>query len=211
MSKGSDLAALRSASGIRAAQGAASDAKTSLLDAAERLLVERGYAAISTRLLASEAGVNLGLIHYYFGTMEELFLQTLERFTDRLTERQEILYGSDLPFPHKWRTAMRYLIEDGQYQKIWLELQAMSWNEPSLRSRVCAIHAAWTTIVRRAVGEAYDEHGIDPERLPLEAMVSLILTFNQGVVLERVNGIDSGHAALLAWIQRIVDDLMGDG
>ena len=49
-----------------------------LLDAAERLLVDVGYGAITARKLAEEAGANLGLVHYYFGSMEELFLRHYE-------------------------------------------------------------------------------------------------------------------------------------
>ena len=48
-------------------------------------------AAITTRKLAERAGVNHGLIHYYFGSMEEVFLQVLERYTGRLTARQREL------------------------------------------------------------------------------------------------------------------------
>ena len=90
----------------RSISQARTDATTAILDAAERLLIEVGYGAISTRKLAEEAGVNAGLIHYYFGSMEEVFLQVLERFTARLTQRQVAMYGSDLPFIQKWRTAM---------------------------------------------------------------------------------------------------------
>ncbi|MGH9085752.1 MAG: TetR/AcrR family transcriptional regulator, partial [Acidimicrobiales bacterium] len=79
------------------------------LDAAERLLVSSGYAGISVRRLADEAGANHGLVHYYFGSMEELFLRVLERFTVRLIERQRAMYSTDAPFIEKWRTAMRYL------------------------------------------------------------------------------------------------------
>src|ERR687892_288963 len=82
------------------------------LDAAERLLVEVGYAGISTRRLADEAGANHGLVHYYFGSMEELLLQVLERFTDRLIERQRAMYAAEAPFLDKWRTAMRWLEQD---------------------------------------------------------------------------------------------------
>ena len=64
------------------------------LDAAERLLVEVGYAGITTRALAAEAGVNHGLVHYYFGSMEEVLVQVLERFTARLIERQRAMYSS---------------------------------------------------------------------------------------------------------------------
>ena len=52
------------------------------LDAAERLLIREGAAGISTRQLAREAGQNHGLVHYYFGSVDELLLQTLERFTE---------------------------------------------------------------------------------------------------------------------------------
>src|SRR5215216_6990480 len=95
-------------------------ADEALLDAAERLLVEVGYAGITTRRVAGEAGVNHGLVHYYFGSNENLLVRALERFTERLIARQRDLYAADLPFVAKWRTAMRYLVsEDLSYQKVW--------------------------------------------------------------------------------------------
>src|SRR5437016_8263851 len=110
------------------------DAEQALLDAAERLLVSVGHAGITTRILAKEAGVNHGLVHYYFGSMENLLLRTLERFTEQLIVRQQAMYAADIPFIDKWRRAMGFLDEDlaGGYPKIWLELQALAWNRPEL-------------------------------------------------------------------------------
>src|ERR1700738_1917668 len=88
------------------------EAEQAFLDAAERLLVSVGYADITTRKLAEEAGLNHGLVHYYFGSMPELFLQVLERHTDRLIVRQRQMYAEDRPFIEKWRAAMQYLDED---------------------------------------------------------------------------------------------------
>jgi AcrR family transcriptional regulator len=88
------------------------DTVTAFLDAAERLLIEVGYANITTRRLAEEAGANHGLVHYYFGSMEQLFISVLERYTDRLIERQAAMYAADIPFIEKWRTAMGFLDED---------------------------------------------------------------------------------------------------
>src|SRR6266480_4243343 len=82
------------------------------LDAAERLLVREGAAGISTRQLAAEAGQNHGLVHYYFGSVDELLLQTLERFTSRILDRQRIMYAADAPFVEKWRAAMGFIEED---------------------------------------------------------------------------------------------------
>ena len=109
---------------LRAASQASSRAETeeALLDAAERLLVDVGYAGITTRRLAEEAGVNHGLVHYYFGSNESLLMRALERFTERLVARQRELYAADAPFVEKWRTAMRFLLsEDVAYEKVWLE------------------------------------------------------------------------------------------
>src|SRR5215204_3149197 len=98
------------------------------LDAAERLLVREGVAGISTRRLAREAGQNHGLVHYYFGSVDELLLQTLERFTARVLERQRAMYGADAPFAEKWRTAVAYIEDDlaSGYPKVWAELEALA-------------------------------------------------------------------------------------
>src|SRR5215203_5412667 len=100
---------------------ARASAEEALLDAAERLLVDVGHGGITTRRVAEEAGVNHGLVHYYFGSVENLLVRALERFTERLIARQRELYAADLPFIEKWRTAMRYLMdEDLTYEKVWL-------------------------------------------------------------------------------------------
>jgi AcrR family transcriptional regulator len=175
-------------------------AEDALLDAAERLLVADGYAAITTRRLAREAQVNHGLVHYYFGSMENLLVRVLERFTARLVERQRAMYAADLPFVEKWRQAMSYLDEDfaSGYQKVWYELQALAWNRPELRERIAEQTRAWRSVLREAFEPARREHEID---MPLEPLVTLVSTFNQGIILERLSGIDSGHRELLDWIE----------
>src|SRR5262245_64292583 len=113
---------------------ARNETEMAFLDAAERLLVDVGYAGITTRRVAEEAGANHGLVHYYFGSMDNLFVRVLDRFTARLLERQRAMYAADVPFIEKWRTAMGYIDEDiaAGYPKIWFELQALAWNRPEL-------------------------------------------------------------------------------
>jgi len=179
---------------------ARSAAEEALLDAAERLLVEVGYAGITTRRLADEAGVNHGLVHYYFGSNENLLLQALERFTERLISRHRDLYGADLPFVEKWRTAMRYLVsEDVTYEKVWLELQALGWNNPGVRERLARVNAEWRAVLVDAFREPHRELGIE---MPLDALVALVMTFNIGIIVERLGDIETGHEALLDWIDR---------
>jgi AcrR family transcriptional regulator len=179
-------------------------AETALLDAAERLLVDVGYAGITTRRLAEEAGVNHGLVHYYFGSIENLLVRALERFTERLIERQRELYAADVPFIDKWRTAMRYLLdEDVTYEKIWLELQALAWNHPELRDQLAKVNTEWRAVLTDAFAQALREHDVD---MPVDALVSLVMTFNIGIMVERLGGIETGHRELLDWIDRRLDD-----
>jgi AcrR family transcriptional regulator len=186
------------------------DPRDAVLDAAERLLIESGYGGVSARRLAKEAGVNLGLIHYHFGSMENVFVEVLERYTSRLTERQKALYAADLPFIEKWRTAMSYLLEDDRssgYEKIWLELQAMAWNHPEMRKRLARVNARWRAVLTKAFLEAMQEYGLDPESFPVDAVVSLVMTFNQGIMLERHGGVFAGHRVMLEWIDQWLGSL----
>src|SRR4051794_17359887 len=155
-----------------------------LLDAAERLLVDVGHAGITTRRLAAEADANQGLVHYYFGSIDELFVQVLERFTERLVARQRGVYAADPPFIGEGRSAWRFQEEDLEagYSKIWMELQALSWNHPDLRPRVERVNAEWRAVLREAYAGAAREYGLEDE-FPTEALVALTMTFGQGYAL----------------------------
>ena len=183
---------------------ARSAAEEALLDAAERVLVASGYAGITTRRLAEEAGVNHGLVHYYFGSVENLLVRVLERFTERQITRQREMYAADTPFLEKWRTAMRYMMsEDRAYEKVWYELQALAWNRPELQERVDRVNAEWRAVLAEAFAEPRKHYGIG---MPLEALVSLVITFNEGVMLERLSGIETGHRELLEWIDNWLEE-----
>ena len=169
------------------------------LDAAERLLVGLGSTSVTTRRVAAEAGLNHGLVHYYFGSVENLLVRVLERFTDRLIARQRAMYADpSVPFAEKWRTAMRYLVSEDQiYEKILLELQAMAWNNADLQEHLAHVNAEWRAVLTNAFATPHRELGIP---MPLEAVVSLVMTFNLGIMVERLGGVETGHDALLEWI-----------
>ena len=166
---------------------ARSAAEEALLDAAERVLVDAGYAGITTRRLAEEAGVNHGLVHYYFGSVENLLVRMLERFTERLIARQREMYAADMPFLEKWRTAMRYLMSEDCRVREGLARAPGARVEPS---RTCAststhVNAEWRAVLTEAFAEPHEQLGIE---MPLEALVSLVMTFNEGIIVERLGG-----------------------
>ena len=53
--------------------------RAKLLDAAEQLMLEEGYAAVTSRRVGRKAGISPQLVHYYFQTMDDLFLEVFRR------------------------------------------------------------------------------------------------------------------------------------
>jgi len=66
------------------------DKKDHILDVAERVFSELGYDGASTRTISGEAGVNMAMLNYYFGSKEGLFLAVFNR---KINSFKEILQG----------------------------------------------------------------------------------------------------------------------
>jgi hypothetical protein len=116
---------------------------------------------------------------------------------------------TDISGAQKWRTAMGYLESDlaAGYPKIWLELQALGWNRPDIAERVAQVNREWRDVLTDAFGRMLDEYGVDRERYPLAGVVSLVMTFNEGIMVERLSGISDGHGELMEMVERWLDSL----
>ena len=70
------------------------DKKDHILDVAERVFSDMGFDGASTRMISGEAGVNMAMLNYYFGSKEGLFLAVFER---KISSFQTLLQniGSD--------------------------------------------------------------------------------------------------------------------
>jgi len=181
-----------------------------LMDAAERLLYDVGYAGVTTRAVAEEAGVKHGLVHYYFGSMDELLTQTLERFVDQLAEALEALYEDPgLSFADKWRLGSQFWVDEpaSRFPKILLELLAMGWNMRSLQPRLTQVHARFRAIFERHFGQALRDYGLDETQFPLKVIVAAVTSFQLGLIVEGLSDVHEGHQELLDWIQRWIDGL----
>src|SRR6266478_5581994 len=103
--------------------------RETIVQAASRCIVERGHAALSTRAVAAEAGVNQSL-HYYFGTKERLTLAVLERMNQTLLKRQAEMFESTGSVADKWAQACHFYESDLQsgYVRLLMELSALGFS-----------------------------------------------------------------------------------
>lgn len=189
-------------------------ATTALLDAAEQLLYEVGYAGVTTRGVAEAAGLKHGLVHYYFGSMEELLTQTLERFVDQLAEALEALYDDpNLTFAEKWRLGAQFWVNEptSRFPKILMELLAVGWNVPALRVRLTEVHGRFRTVFEKHFGKALRDYGLSEDEFPIKVVVAAVTSFQLGLIVEGLSDVHEGHQELLDWIQCWIDGLERTG
>ena len=67
----------------------------------------------------------------------------------------------------------------------------------------------WRVVLTEAFDRMIDEYGLDREQLPLPALVSLAITFNEGIMVERLSGISEGHRELMDMVGRWLESLEG--
>ena len=92
--------------------GDASQTRERILDATFRRLVSEGYAALSVREIAKDAGVNHALINYHFRSKDQLVIDVLDAVNQRLLSRQASMYASGDGFAQKWASARRFYEDD---------------------------------------------------------------------------------------------------
>ncbi len=119
----------------------ATDTKTSILDTAERLFAERGYAATSLRKITAGAGVNLAAIHYHFHSKEALLEAVIARRCQSLNEKRLAMLA-DAP-PHLEKIIAAFVLpafqmarEGGQGVALFARLLGRLYSEADVFSHI---------------------------------------------------------------------------
>lgn len=138
------------------------DTSVVLLEAAKKVLRQKGYAGLSTRDVAMAAGVPLSQIHYHFGSKQGLVLALFEYLNTQLLERQNALFGDTaLKLSEQWDKACDYLDEDiaSGYVRILQELNAASWSDPEVAKVVRTGLKGWLDLIADLARRAERELG----------------------------------------------------
>jgi AcrR family transcriptional regulator len=196
-----------------AAGAPSADTKTRILDAAFRCLATRGYAALSVREIAKDAGANHALINYYFGTKDRLVIAVLDEANRQLLARQRQMYDQPGGFAAKWAQARRFYENDiaSGFVRVQAELYAASLSNPELREQFVPRVQAWKQLVLGAVKEALEQYRPTlPKPFDAEAIASLISEFWLGMEFARLIG-DAGerkrHDKALDAVQSLLEAL----
>src|SRR3954447_8663133 len=109
------------------------DSKTraQLVNAAEELLLEEGYAAVTSRRVGAKAGLKPQLVHYYFRTMDDLFVEVFRRGADEDIARFERAVAADGSLHSLWK-----LNSDPRGAAFTIEFVALANHRKSIRDEI---------------------------------------------------------------------------
>ena len=134
-----------------------SETGTTLLEAAKKVLRQKGYSGLSTRGVAAEAGVPLSQIHYHFGSKQGMVLALFEHLNAQLLDRQNALLGdATLTLSERWDRACDYLDDDiaSGYVRVLQELIAASWADAAVAKVIRAGIMEWIDLIVAVAGRA---------------------------------------------------------
>ena len=174
------------------------DPRQRMLEAARTCLLEGGYANLSTRRIADQAGLALGHLHYHFGSKRQLLLAVLAEEDDRLLARQRRMYADDTPLWKRWEQACDFLDADlrSGYVRVLQELTAAGWSDPEVAAAVRPLLRRWFDLLANVAEQVEAELGgfgpLDPEDIAalvgdafLGAETMVLLGMTEGEVPHR--------------------------
>ena len=192
------------------------ETKAKILEAAYRRLATEGYAALSVREIARDAGVNHALINYHFQTKDQLVIAVLDEANRRLLERQTRMYAEAGGFAEKWAQARRFYQSDlaSGFVRVQAELWAASLSNPGLREKFLPRLLAWKKVVLGAARDAASTVEASGGKLPApfsaEVIATWISLFWLGMEFADLLGVkeEAGqHRAALDAMQKVLEAL----
>ena len=137
------------------------DTRMLILDATRSRLLADGYAGLSTRKVAEEAGVPVSQLNYHFGSKQGLILALFEEENQRRLERQRSMYAQDLPLWQRYEQACDFLEDDldSGYVRVLQEMMAAGWSNLELGAAVRELLGGWVALLAEVAGEAERRHG----------------------------------------------------
>ncbi len=175
-----------------------------LLDAALRLMVDEGYAAVTSRRVAAEAGLKPQLVHYYFRTMDELFVAVVRRGAAQNLERQARALSSPQPLRALWE-----LNSDPTGTTLLTELAALANHRKAVRSELAVFAEQFRRQQEEALPAILERCGIGPEIVPPLAAPVILTGLTRIIGVERDLGLTTGHAELRELVERWLDTIEG--
>jgi AcrR family transcriptional regulator len=173
--------------------------RTAILDATELIMREEGYAAVSSRRIAEKAGLKSQLVHYHYGSMDDLFLALFRRAEDTFfASMVEVLASSD-PLNKLWD-----LVVDTDERTLVLEFTAIATHRKSFREELVRSAGRARMMENSILKKAFGDRTHVDLRVTPNILAFLLLSISRAVTMERGIGITDGHKEVYGFIEELI-------
>lgn len=183
-----------------------SKTRGALLDAAEWLMLEEGYAGVTSRRIAARADLKPQLVHYYFRTMDDLFLALFRRRADQGLERQARALDSVQPLWSLWD-----LSRDPRGTALTMEFTALANHRKAIQAELSASAERYRAGLLEAFRSVLGRYEIDETEFPPVVCAVLLTSVSTFLVIEQAMlGMSTGHAETITFVENLIRRLEGD-
>ena len=183
----------------RRTRAATEEKRQRLLDATEELMLTDGYAAVSSRSVAAAVGIQAPLVHYYFATLDDLFVAVLQRRAGPNVDRMAEVFDSPRPLLTWWRLA-----SDPKGTALFVELLAAANHRPALKAEVGEVARRVRKMQMEHLGTLLGEYGLDPDEIPPALVAAAMQGLAFGVVQDQAAGYDTAADDAAAAMDRLL-------
>lgn len=176
--------------------------RTLLIETAERLLSEEGYAAITARNVAKAAGLKMPLVYYYFETMDELILEVIRKSSARRSKLFIQAMNAKDPLKSLWE-----LHRDHTKGISTTELIALANHREAIRTEAVAAARHFRTLQIEAVEQQLKSRGIDTDTYPAAGIVTIVTALTRAKAQDTVLDVIEGYAEAVQLIENIIASL----
>lgn len=179
-----------------------SEMGVSMLDAAEEILKEQGYAALTSRTIADFLGVKQRLLYYYFRTMDDLILECFKRLSERELDRLQTAISSERPLHEIWDICI-----NTSDARLISEFMALANRNEGIRSEVIFYIEESRRMQIKVLKKLMAQAGFSKDFLPAEVLALIGTSLALAINREAALGVKKGHSAARKTIQEFFERL----
>lgn len=174
--------------------------RDAILDATEEIMMTEGYAAVTSRRVAAKAGLKSKLLHYYFRSMDDLFIATFQRLEEKYDSRFARAVGSDGAIRAMWR-----LNFDAASTGLVMEFMALATHRPAIRELLARSARRDRTMHVSALTGIMEGGGLGPEEPSPAVLALLMASVARTLVTEKALGVTTNHAEMVSFVERFLE------
>ena len=178
--------------------------KALILDAVERLMLEEGYASVTSRRVAAQAGVLPALVQYHFPTTDEMLVATYRRTTEVNFESLQATLLSEDPLRAMWS-----LQSDPTHTALAMEFMALANHRKMIKAEIADYAKRSRSAKAAALAKLMDKSGIDPAICPPLCASALMVAIGRTLITEEAVGISLGHDEVRQFVEWVLGRMRG--